>query len=105
MRNQKKEAGHAGSQGSQTGQGARLASLASATRLKYNRSASGMRLTQPHSRPWKSRAPRCATYASPSGTATATAGSDPLTDSATAPVSVVAVVDTAGVGSYEDVGS
>src|SRR5205823_12315435 len=59
---------YAGSQGSQTGQVLRPCSRASVIVFMYTRSASGIRATQPQSRRWKSREPRCAQYGSPCST-------------------------------------
>src|SRR5215468_443043 len=103
----------AGSHGSQEGQGWRDASFASATRLKYTRSGSLIRRTQPHSRVWKSLLPRWATKASPGGASVArpsVVGASDSVDSAEAGVAAVVAVATSrgagsGVGGGESISS
>src|SRR5215470_10276708 len=92
----------AGSHGSQEGQGWREASLASEARLKYTRSGSLIRRTQPHSRVWNSLAPRWATKASPGGASVATlseAGARGFVGSPRAGAAVGLVATSRGAGS------
>src|SRR5262245_1054807 len=97
----------AGSHGSQEGQGWRDASLASATRLKYTRSGSLIRRTQPHSRVWNSLAPRWATKASPGGTSAATlseGGARGSVDSPSAGAAAGLVATSRGAGAGAEMG-